>query len=51
MIYLPLLYGRPKVLQGVSSFQGRIQPVSLGGDISVIFGSQVLLRVHYCKTD
>jgi len=29
--------------------QGRIQPVSLGGAISVIFCSQVSLRVHYCK--
>jgi len=35
----------------LSSVQGRIQPVSLGGAISVIFGSQVLLRVHHCKTD
>jgi len=32
--------------------QGRIQPVSVGGKaISVIFGSQVSLRIHYCKTD
>jgi len=29
--------------------QGRIQPVSLGGAISVIFGSQVSLRVHSVK--
>jgi len=28
---------------------GRIQPVKLGGAVSVIFGSQVSLRVHYCK--
>ena len=34
-----------------TSKQGRIQPVSLGGAISVKFGSQVLLWVHYCKTD
>ena len=35
------------------SNQGRIQPVSLRrrGAISVIFGSQVLLQVHYCKRD
>ena len=31
--------------------QGRIQPVSLGGAISVIFGSQVSSPVHYCKRD
>jgi len=31
--------------------QGRIHSVSLGGAISVIFGSQVSLRVHYCKRD
>jgi len=31
--------------------QGRIQPVSLGGAISAIFGSQVSFRVHYCKRD
>jgi len=30
---------------------GRIQPVTLGGVISVLFGSQVSLRVHYCKGD
>jgi len=29
--------------------QGRIQPVSLEGEISVIFCSQVSLRVDYCK--
>jgi len=28
---------------------GKIQPVSLGAEISVIFGIQVSLRVHYCK--
>jgi len=33
------------------SLQGRIQPGSLGGTISVIFGSQISLRVHYCKRD
>jgi len=32
-------------------YQGRIQPVGLGGEILVIFGSQVSLRVHYCKSD
>ena len=31
--------------------QGRIQPVSLGRAISMIFGSQVSLQVHYCKRD
>ena len=31
--------------------QGRIQPVSLGGAMLVIFGSQVSLRVHYCEKD
>ena len=31
--------------------QGRIQPVSLRGVISEKFGSQVSLRVHYCKKD
>jgi len=32
--------------------QGRNQPVRLGGGtISVILGSQVLLRVRYCKRD
>jgi len=31
--------------------QGRIQPVSLGWAISVTFGSQVTLRVHYFKRD
>ena len=30
-------------------YRGRIQPVSLGGAISVMFGIQVSLRVHYCK--
>ena len=30
---------------------GRIQPGSLAGAISVIFGSQVSLRVCYCKRD
>jgi len=36
----------------ITGHQGRIQSVSLGwGEISVIFGSQILLRVHYCKTD
>ena len=30
--------------------QGQIQPVSLGGGaVSVIFGSQVSLQVHYCE--
>jgi len=29
--------------------QGRIQPVSIGGTISVLVGSQVLLRVHYIR--
>jgi len=29
--------------------QGRIQPVSLGGAISGIFGSQFSVPVHYCK--
>ena len=29
-------------------YQGLIQPVSLGGAISVIFGIQVSSRVHYC---
>jgi len=31
--------------------QGRIQPVSSDGAISVIFGSQASLWVHYCKRD
>jgi len=32
--------------------QGRIQPVSLGGGaIWGLFGSQVFLRVHCCRTD
>ena len=31
--------------------QGRIQPVRWGGTISVIVGSQVSLRAHYCKRD
>jgi len=31
--------------------QVRIQPVSLGESISVIFGIQVSLRVPYCKRD
>jgi len=31
--------------------QGRIQPVRLGGAISAIFGSEVSLRVHYCRKD
>jgi len=26
-------------------------PVNLVGAISIIFGSQVSLQVHYCKTD
>jgi len=30
--------------------QGRIQPVRVGGAISVIFGGQASLRVHYCKS-
>ena len=30
-----------------SSGQGWIQPARLGGIISVIFGGQVWLRVHY----
>jgi len=36
-----------------SSWQGRIhiQPVKLQGAISLIFGSQVSLRFHYCKRD
>jgi len=38
-------------LKLLSSNQGRIQPVSLRGAISVIFGSQVSLRVYYCKRD
>jgi len=29
--------------------QGLIQPVSSGGAISIIFGSQVSLQVHCCK--
>jgi len=29
--------------------QGRVQPVSLWREITAIFGSEVLLRVHYCK--
>ena len=34
----------------ITCIQGRIQSVSLGGGaISVIFGSQVSWRVHYCK--
>ena len=33
------------------NIQWRIQPVRLGGTISVIFGSQVSLRVHYCTRD
>jgi len=28
-----------------------IQPVKLNGEISVIFSSQVFLRVRYCKRD
>jgi len=31
--------------------QGQIQPVRLGGTISVIFGGQVSIRVHHCKKD
>ena len=31
--------------------QGGFQPVSLRGAISIIFGSQVSWRVHYCKRD
>ena len=31
--------------------QGRIQPVRLGGAISVVFGSQLALRVHYWKSN
>jgi len=31
--------------------QGQIQPVRLWGAIAVIFGSQVSIRVHYCKRD
>jgi len=33
----------------LTCMQGRIQPISLGGAISVTFGSQVSLRVHYSK--
>ena len=31
--------------------QGRIQPVSLNGAISITFVGQVSVRVHYCKSD
>jgi len=31
--------------------QTQIQPVSLGGRLGLIFGSQVSLRVQYCKSD
>ena len=33
------------------SAQGRIQPISLGGATSVMFGSQVSSPVHFCKRD
>ena len=42
----PVLACRP-----IRSMRGRIQPARLGGAISVIFGSQVWLRVHYYKRD
>jgi len=32
-------------------YQGRIQPVSIGGAISVIFAGQVSQRLRYCKRD
>jgi len=35
----------------ITTALGRIQPVTLGGAISVIFGSQISLRVHYRKRD
>jgi len=36
----------------IDLFQGRIKPVRLGGGaISETSGSQVSLRVHYCKRD
>ena len=35
----------------ITQHQGRIQPVRLGGPISKIFGSEVSLRIHYCKRD
>jgi len=35
----------------VSHKRGRIQPVSVGGAISAILGSQDSFRVHYCKKD
>ena len=35
----------------INLVQRRIQPVRLGEAILVIFGSQVLPRVHYCKRD
>jgi len=31
--------------------QGRVQPVRLTGAVSVLFGSQVSWRGHYCKRD
>jgi len=35
-----------------SMYKWRIQPEKQeGGAISVIFGSQISLRVHYCKRD
>ena len=40
-----------RVSTEVTSAQGRIQPVSLEGAISVIVGIQASFWVHYCKRD
>jgi len=37
------------MLAGCSTHQGQIQPVRLGGVLSVMFVSQVPLSVHYRK--
>jgi len=49
-IFGPQIFGLATPLTE-SSIQGRIHPASLGGAISVIFGSQVSLLAHYCKSD
>jgi len=48
LLYFNVVY---RVFSDNVFLQGRIKPVSLWEAISVIFGIQVSLRVHYCKRD